>query len=170
VLYLFPAERLFLLVRFPILLCATVIELTLSLGSSDPIYFKSWAMGRRYTSIDGTSSPSWVTGFIDPSPIKPQGLLDSSGDVFVRSRPQYENIASGGFVIATANNIKNDGTGDQSGAINTLLANSVGKPVFFPAGVYQIQGTVTVPVGSIIVGEGWSQVNQICESCYKPDC
>lgn len=30
--------------------------------------------------------------------------------------------------------------------------------IFFPAGVYLVQGTVKVPVGSKIIGSGWSQI------------
>jgi glucan 1,3-beta-glucosidase len=118
-------------------------------------------MGRRYTTIDGDGGTGWVTGLVDPSPIKPPSLLDSSGNVFVRSRPQYESIGSGGFIIVTNHNVANDGTGDQSGAINTLLKGNVGTPIFFPAGIYSVQNTVNIPVGSIILGEGWSQVLQV---------
>lgn len=108
----------------------------------------------RYQSLDGTGS--YETGLLNPAPQKKEQLLDSSGSYFVRSRPQYENNPS--FIIATDHGISNDGTGDQSGAINSLLSDSVGTPVFFPAGIYQVQDTVFVPVGSVIVGEGWSQV------------
>lgn len=118
-------------------------------------------MGKRYTTIDGKGSAGWVTGFIDPAPVKSPSLLDDLGNIFVRSRPQYETVGSGGFIVATASNIKNDGTGDQSAAINSLLSGNVGKPIFFPAGVYQVQNTVKVPVGSIILGEGWSQACHI---------
>lgn len=111
-------------------------------------------MGMRYTSLDGTGS--FVTGLLDPAPNKPESLLDSSGNFFTRSRPQYETTTD--FIVATANGIDNDGTGDQSTAINTLLSSNVGTPIFFPAGIYQVQSTVFVPVGSILVGEGWSQI------------
>ena len=60
--------------------------------------------------------------------------------------------------MATANNISNDATGDQTDAINTLLSDNVGTPIFFPAGIYLVKSTVFVPVGSIILGEGWSQI------------
>lgn len=115
-------------------------------------------MGMRYQSLDGTGS--FVTGLLDPAPNKPKSLLDSSGNFFTRSRPQYETTTD--FIVATANGIDNDGTGDQSTAINTLLSSNVGTPIFFPACIYQVQSTVFVPVGSILVGEGWSQVSFFC--------
>ncbi|KAK3689920.1 pectate lyase superfamily protein-domain-containing protein [Podospora appendiculata] len=125
-------------------------------GSSSPIHFTSWAMGNQYTSISGRGGPA--TGFVNPAPVKPPSLLDGTGRIFTRSRPQYANVAAGGFVVVTAHGIANDGTGDQTSAINSLLASSVGTPVFFPAGIYQVQGTVNVPLGSIIVGHHWSQI------------
>lgn len=129
---------------------------TIFAGSPGRVYFTSWAMGRRYTTLNGKGSV--VTGLLNPAPVKSPKLLDPMGRFFCRSRPQYEQLGSGSFVVVTANGIKNDGTGDQAPAINTLLMKSVGKPVFFPAGIYQVQATVFVPVGSIILGEGWSQV------------
>ncbi|KAJ5461211.1 uncharacterized protein N7458_002763 [Penicillium daleae] len=125
-------------------------------GSTDALYFTSWNMGRLYDSLSGDGQDH--TGFLSPTPNKPASLLDSSGQYFSQSRPQYETYFSSDFVVATSNGISNDGTGDQTGAINTLLSSSVGKPVFFPAGIYQVESTVKVPVGSIIVGEGWSQI------------
>jgi hypothetical protein len=120
-------------------------------------------MGRRYSSIDGAEDPGdsdgFVTGFISPTVVKPRVLLDNNGNIFERSKPQYESMASGGFLVATEFGIANDGTGDQAMAINNLLIGAGGTPVFFPAGIYQVKSTVHVPVGSIIVGEGWSQVS-----------
>ena len=50
--------------------------------------------------------------------------------------------------------------GDQSDAISDLLAGNVGTPVYFPSGVYLVEKTIQAPVGSIIVGELWSQVRR----------
>jgi glucan 1,3-beta-glucosidase len=104
------------------------------------------------------------TGLLDPSPNKPSSLLNSSGSWFARSRPQYETYSASEFIIATDNNISNDGTGDQSSAINSLLSENVGKPIFFPAGIYQVQNTVVVPLNTIMLGEGWSQVRKNSKS------
>lgn len=140
---------------------------TIFTGSAGRVYFTSWAMGRRYTTLDGNGTVA--TGLLNPAPTKSPGLLDPMGRFFCRSRPQYEAMGSGKFIIATANNIKNDGTGDQGPAINALLEKSAGKPVFFPAGIYQVQTTVFVPVNSVILGEGWSQVSIIpFLSCFEP--
>lgn len=136
---------------------------TIFAGSSGRVYFTSWAMGMRYTSLYGNGTS--VTGLLNPAPVKSPKLLDPMGRFFCRSRPQYEQTASGGFIVATAHNIQNDGTGDQTTAINNLLTSSVGKPIFFPAGIYQVLGTIHVPVNSIILGEGWSQVRTSLVVC-----
>ncbi|RYP69856.1 hypothetical protein DL771_005867 [Monosporascus sp. 5C6A] len=77
------------------------------------------------------------------------------GGYFYRSKPQY---GGGGLVVATEHGISNDATGDQTSAINALLRDNVGSTVFFPGGVYLVKGTVEIPVGSKIVGSGWSQI------------
>ena len=113
---------------------------------------KSWAMGKRYTSIE--DSGSYQIGFIDPAPSKPAALLDGTGKFYTRSKPQYENLSAGSFIIVTANGVSNDGTGDQTNAINSILSKNVGTPIFFPAGIYLVKGTVFIPVNSVLVGEG----------------
>ncbi|KAL7912414.1 pectate lyase superfamily domain-containing protein, partial [Trichoderma velutinum] len=123
-------------------------------GSTGALYFNSWGMGPQYLSFDGSGSRK--TGFINPAPNKPTSLLDSStGRYFTRSKPQYENSSP---IIATAHGISNNGTGDQTAAINSLLSSNIGSVVFFPAGIYLAEGTIKVPVGSIITGSGWSQI------------
>ncbi|KAF4186957.1 hypothetical protein CNMCM7927_004692 [Aspergillus lentulus] len=125
---------------------------TILAGSSGPLYFNSWANGYQ-TLSDGSSGSR--TGFVSPAPRKSPGLLDSSGAYFSRSKPQYAGSTP---IVATDHGVLNDGTGDQTAAINSLLAANAGSIIFFPGGVYLVKGTVHIPVGSIIVGSGWSQI------------
>ncbi|KAK3303620.1 putative glucan 1,3-beta-glucosidase precursor, partial [Chaetomium strumarium] len=128
-------------------------------GQAGPITIQSWAMGKRYTSVDGEGGS--VIGFVSPVPDKSPLLLDANGKFFERSKPQYENFGAGSFLVATDfPNLRNDGTGDQSGAINGFLelAASSGNFAFFPAGVYRVESTVLVPAGVVVIGEGWSQI------------
>jgi glucan 1,3-beta-glucosidase len=113
-------------------------------------------MGRRYTTFsdNGTTVQADVT----PAPSKPAILLDSTGAIYSQSKPQYETYEASSFINVKSKGVANDGTGDQSGAINNILASAGDSIVFFPAGIYQVMGTVFVPVGSRIVGEGWSQI------------
>jgi glucan 1,3-beta-glucosidase len=125
-------------------------------GTSGQITVEQWAMGGAY--LDEYGDRQYLTGYVNPTPSKPISLLDGSGRWFTQSKPLYANIASGNVVVATANGVDNNMTGDQTSNINSLLAKNVGSVIFFPAGIYIVQGTVFVPEGSIIVGEGWSQI------------
>jgi len=115
-----------------------------------------WAMGNRVESLTGGSKQ--VTDWVKPNPGKPQVLLDSSGKIFERPKPQYEGVDASSVVNVVSKGAKNDGTGDQTAILNSILSSSVGSLVFFPAGIYVVQGTVKIPVGSKIVGQGWSQI------------
>lgn len=124
-------------------------------GSSGPIYVESWAMGGAY--LDESGERQYVTGYLN-TPDKSQNLLEPGGMYYTQPKPLYEDVSASSVVVATENNISNDMAGDQTSAINSLLANNVGKLIFFPAGIYLVEGTVKIPPGSIIVGEGWSQI------------
>ncbi|KAM7192998.1 Exo-beta-1,3-glucanase [Rhypophila sp. PSN 637] len=115
-----------------------------------------WVTGQRYTGGKGNFQTGAVTG----RPTKPQSLLTSSGKLFTKSRPQYENLGAGGFLVATQNGCSNDGTGDNTAAINSFLqkAAAAGQVAYFPAGIYSVKGTVKVPLNSKIVGSSWSQI------------
>lgn len=117
---------------------------------------KLWATGKRYNGSTGSSQTGEVT-----APAKAKGLLDGSGKLFVRERPQYEGLGAGSFLVATSDGgCKNDGSGDQTSCINSFLQNAkgAGKVAYFPAGIYQVGGTVFVPTGSRVQGSSWSQI------------
>ncbi|RYP18793.1 hypothetical protein DL765_003728 [Monosporascus sp. GIB2] len=123
-------------------------------GTSDDTTIALWASGRRYTGGDGTSETGDLT-----MPSKPEGLL-ANGRLFSRSRPQYEDLDASAFMVATDEGIANDGTGDQTQKINAFLqeAQAVNAIAYFPAGIYQVQGTVKIPIGSKLQGSSWSQI------------
>lgn len=102
------------------------------LGSSGKVDL--WAMGRRYNGSDGEYS----TGAVDAPP-KGSRLLDGSGKLFYRPRPQYADLGTDRFLIATDNGCKNDGTGDNTDAINAFLlkAKDASQIAYFPAGIYR---------------------------------
>ncbi|KAI1373680.1 pectate lyase superfamily protein-domain-containing protein [Hypoxylon crocopeplum] len=114
-----------------------------------------WAHGRRYKGGEGL----FETGDVDGHPSKPDALLDG-GKLVTRLRPQYEDLDSSSFLVATEHGCTNDATGDNTDAINSFLqqALAAGKVAYFPAGIYPIQGTVTIPTGSRVQGTSWSQI------------
>ncbi|MCJ1347252.1 hypothetical protein MMC31_005474, partial [Peltigera leucophlebia] len=137
-----------------------------------PAALPSWAMGRCYTLLNGTGS--YVTGSLNPVPLKSPKLEDNSDKFFERSKPQCETKTASSFIIATKHGVNGRRTRCQTNAINLLLQSAAGAPVFFPAGVYFVEGTIHIPVGSIIVGEGWSwgpdhfsQMNETLKSWSK---
>jgi glucan 1,3-beta-glucosidase len=126
-------------------------------GSSDQTTIDSWAMGGAYLDPDGDRQV--LSGLVNPKPQKPPELLDGSGYYYTQSKPLYTNVASSDIIVATDHGVDNKLTGgDQTAVINSLLLSNVGRVIFFPAGIYSVEGTVFIPIGSIIVGEGWSQI------------
>ncbi|KAH7309629.1 pectate lyase superfamily protein-domain-containing protein [Stachybotrys elegans] len=124
---------------------------TLLPGSGGALYFDNWASGYQ---VRGDGVGGLRSGFMDVRPNKPASLLQN-GRYFLRSKPQYPGTRP---LVITNLGVRNDGTGDQSSAINRALSANVGSIIFFPAGVYMIEDTVDIPPGSRIIGSGWSTI------------
>lgn len=109
-----------------------------------------WAQGNTYTA-DGTMT--YTQGPL-ASYTKPSGLLDSSGKVFMKSRPQYEDYSASQFISVKASGAAGDGTTDDTAALQAVInANTGCSIIYFDAGVYLITDTLTIPEGTTIVGE-----------------
>lgn len=116
---------------------------------------KQWVSG--YEVLPGEVTGSKRSGTPKPLLEKAGALVDEHGHYFLRNKPSYEKVNN--VVVVTDMGVKNDGTGDQTDAINKVLAaKHGGEVVYFPAGIYQVKGTIRVPIGSIIVGSSWSQI------------
>lgn len=91
-----------------------------------------------------------------PSQAKPSSLVDSSGKVFERSKPMYENTPVSAFVSVKSAGAKGDGQTDDTQAIQKVL-NSANENqiVYFDHGAYVITTTLKVPKNVKIVGEIW---------------
>ncbi|KAJ7168217.1 exo-beta-1,3-glucanase [Mycena crocata] len=117
----------------------------------------SWVQGNVFTGTD----PAGV--FIQdniPAMLKPSTLLDSSGRIFGKTHPQYENYHVSQFVSVRDQGATGDGTTDDTHAINAILRKfSQSKIIFFDGGTYIVTSTITIPAGSRIVGEGWSVIS-----------
>ncbi|KAF6815301.1 glucan -beta-glucosidase [Colletotrichum sojae] len=110
-----------------------------------------YAVGKRYNGTNGNET----SGFIKDIPNKPNGLLER-GKLFLKSKPQYEKLGAEKILDAVSYGISNDGTGDQTTKINSFLKDAVAakKAAYFPAGIYQVEGTVFIPKDSMIMGTG----------------
>ncbi|KAG9124261.1 hypothetical protein FRC07_012219 [Ceratobasidium sp. 392] len=117
---------------------------------------RQWAQGNVYTGT-GTS-PRYGQTTIN-APAKPAALLDSTGKIFSKSRPQYLNYAPSQFVSVKAEGAKGDGVTDDSAAIQAVFDKYWGcKIIYFDAGSYYVTKTIKIPTGSTVVGEIWSTI------------
>ncbi|KAF8549344.1 glycoside hydrolase family 55 protein [Imleria badia] len=113
----------------------------------------SWGQGHVYSGTGGHKT--WVQGNI-ASGNKPSVLLDSSGRIFGKARPQYANYATSQIVSVKSQGAKGDGKTDDTAAIQNVFNQYAGyKIIFFDAGVYYVTNTITIPTGTQIVGEAW---------------
>jgi hypothetical protein len=69
------------------------------------------------------------------------------------SKARQNVITLNDIVNVRAYGIQSDGLSDQTAAINAVL-NSGSKSIYFPAGTYRIDGTLNVPRGVSIFGDG----------------
>lgn len=86
----------------------------------------------------------------------PKELLDSQGNVFERSKPQYEDVAASSFVSVKSAGAKGDGSTDDTAAIQAVLDSATeDQIVYFDHGNYIITSTLKVPKNIKITGEIW---------------
>ncbi|KAK0458524.1 exo-beta-1,3-glucanase, partial [Desarmillaria tabescens] len=112
---------------------------------------KSWVQGNVYNG----SNPDgrFIQGQMDV-PAMPASLLGDDGKVVGRTIPVS------GFVSVKDHGAKGDGRTDDTHAIQSVLNKHCdSKVIFFDAGVYVVTSTITIPAGSRIVGEAWSEIS-----------
>ncbi|RFU27644.1 hypothetical protein B7463_g8690, partial [Scytalidium lignicola] len=113
----------------------------------------SWAQGNTYS---GSNAGKAVQAPLASPASKPKTLLNSAGNVFTRSKPQYEALPASSFISTKSNGAKGDGVTDDTAAIQAIF-NSAGENdvVYFDHGAYLITSTVKVPKNIKITGEIW---------------
>jgi hypothetical protein len=117
-----------------------------------------WGQGRSY---DSTGAATVVQGTMSRAFTKPTAILDSTGKIFERSRPQYTSLASSSFISVRTNGAAGDGTTDDTAAIQAVFDKYGGNTdnvIYFDHGVYLVSNTITVPVNTRIVGEVWAVI------------
>lgn len=125
-----------------------------------PGFIHAWAEGIGYTaSAQGTDTVMKGVRLQNTitAPHKDPQLLDSQGNIFSKSRPQYETYPATSIVSAKSNGCKGDGVSDDTAAIQTLLQQVAGtnKVAYFEHGAYLVKNTVTVPPNVMMTGEIW---------------
>jgi len=112
---------------------------------------KTWGQGKRYIANSGARLQQTLV-----TPTKPGSLLNSAGQFFTRSRPQYETLPASSFISVKSFGAAGDGVTDDTAAIqNAMNSITSGQVLFFDHGAYIITSTVTVPANIKITGEIW---------------
>ncbi|CAK7264634.1 hypothetical protein SEPCBS57363_001176 [Sporothrix epigloea] len=112
----------------------------------------SWIQGN-IPSSGGTSTAIQDSHLIIT---KPHSLLDPSGKVYARSRPQYETVDVTKFVSVKAHGAKGDGVTDDTAAIQAVFNRVTSEQVvYFDHGAYLVTDTIRVPKNARITGEVW---------------
>ncbi|KAK4185364.1 glycoside hydrolase [Podospora australis] len=126
-----------------------------------------FVQGKTYTGAAGAQSKAVQDA--QPTTKKPASLIDAStGKVFTRTKPQYENIPASQFVSVKSKGAKGDGKTDDTDAIQKIF-DSVqdGQIVYFDHGAYIITKTVKVPKKIKITGEIWPLILAGGDSTFK---
>ncbi|KAK5659718.1 hypothetical protein OQA88_929 [Cercophora sp. LCS_1] len=125
-----------------------------------------FVQGRTYGGIAGGAGKAVQSP--QTSIPKPQSLLDSSGKVFTRSKPQYENVPASAFISVKSNGAKGDGVTDDTDAIQAIFDKATpDQIVYFDHGAYIITKTVKVPKNIKITGEIWPLILAGGDSTFK---
>ncbi|KAH8815884.1 pectate lyase superfamily protein-domain-containing protein [Xylogone sp. PMI_703] len=113
----------------------------------------SWVQGNTYS---GSNAGKAIQAPLTSPATKPKTLLNSAGNVFTRSKPQYEDLPASSFISTKSNGAKGDGVTDDTAAIQAIFDSaSENDIVYFDHGAYLITSTVKVPKNIKITGEIW---------------
>jgi glucan 1,3-beta-glucosidase len=124
----------------------------------------SWMQGRAYSGLNGGQT---VQGTQNPVN-KPAALLDASGKIVTRSRPQFESLPSSSFISVKANGAIGNGIADDTAAIQAIFDRAgPNDVVFFDHGAYIITDTVRIPPNIRITGEIWPLIMAGGNSAFK---
>lgn len=123
----------------------------------------SWGFGLVTTSSEDSSS-AFVNGEHIPAMNRSSSLTGPTTynlpNFFQRRRPAYADIGKSQVINVKSWGAAGDGQTDDTFILNTILdsAANMSSIVFFPFGVYVVEDTLRVPLGSRIVGQAWSQI------------
>jgi glucan 1,3-beta-glucosidase len=90
-------------------------------------------------------------------------LVNGTGHYYTVAQPTYSEYNVTQIVnvkSVAAHPVAGDGSTDDTASIQAILSNAAGKQVvYFPYGIYVLTDTLTVPMGSRIVGEAFTQIS-----------
>ncbi|KAK4102737.1 glycoside hydrolase family 55 protein [Parathielavia hyrcaniae] len=116
-----------------------------------------WALGPVYAG--SATARTFSNGAKIGNYRRPATLINDNGAYYERDKPQYENVPLSSFLHVRDFGATGDGATDDTAAFQTALNAAQGSKILFvDAGSYILTSTITVPAGSRIVGEAWSQL------------
>jgi glucan 1,3-beta-glucosidase len=119
----------------------------------------TWVRGNYYAA-GGSSTPIHNAGGLVTTS-RPTGLVNSTGFYYTVTPPTYAE-----YDISQVINVKTvsgypvagDGVTDDTASIQAILNSAANKSVvYFPHGIYILTSTLTVPVGSRLYGESFTE-------------
>ncbi|KAH7303636.1 exo-1,3-beta-D-glucanase [Stachybotrys elegans] len=120
-------------------------------------FVDSWVLGKAYDEKNprGTQHSGPLSAKHPTS-----GPLSLGGYYYVRNKPQMQNFAASDFANARSFDASGDGVSDDTFQLQLAitLSRAMGRPLYIPFGSYLITQTITIPPGSVIVGECWAQL------------
>ncbi|KAL2106697.1 hypothetical protein VUR80DRAFT_6331 [Thermomyces stellatus] len=124
----------------------------------------SFVQGRIYNGADGGTAVQETQTPVN----KPSVLLDESGKVVTRSKPQYEDVSASHFISVKKKGAAGDGVTDDSDIIQQVFDEArPGEIVYFDHGAYMITKTINVPKDIKITGEIWPLIMAGGDSFFK---
>ncbi|QIW96190.1 hypothetical protein AMS68_001708 [Peltaster fructicola] len=123
-----------------------------------PCKVSTWTMGNGYYQTGSGLENNRAAAAPPSAPRKAASLLDPSGKIFGRNRPQYETLPVSSFKSAKADGgCKGDGATDDTACIQAFLTSTAasGSIAYFDHGAYIVTDTIKVPASIKITGEIW---------------
>ncbi|EON64230.1 hypothetical protein W97_03460 [Coniosporium apollinis CBS 100218] len=126
---------------------------------------QSWIQGRVYHGYEASESINNMTCYepatqaariqqaVNPPP-KPSVLLDNSGKIFTRKKPQYEDVPLSQFISMKDRGAKGDGVTDDSDIIQSVINTArEDQIIYFDHGAYVVTKQIFIPPNRKFVGE-----------------
>lgn len=86
-------------------------------------------------------------------------LTVDGNSYFTMKPPTYQEFSINQVVnVKTITDlpVQGDGTTDDTDNINSILLQSIGKVVYFPAGTYMVSDSLIIPPGSRVIGDAFA--------------
>lgn len=132
-------------------------------GGSDEITVDAWGFGRM-TDASGVTSfrAAGEVPFMERDPSLTSSSIMGAGQEFFysRRRPSYADLGDTQIFDVRAYGAQGDGVSRDDVALNAILqtAANLSAIVYIPYGIYMLEDTLKIPVGSRIIGQAWPQL------------